>query len=289
MSIELPSVLASFIANGGTTIPSEDGDWDLIILAAEDSDFREFISKDAVVIAENGCGDCLFLKKAKSALGKKVFVFLHEEDRTEIFAPDIAVILSAPAPKTPPPKPAPPPKPVSLADLEKVVMDPQRGTYRSTVLERFKQGPFGVEALPLLRRILEIDDIFLVLHAAECIAKLGPRVKASDDYDELQRQLNVLGSKVWDYSGYANAFGDCLEALHKIEADELLLLTYIHHNIGIEGPDDFISAMRVLATIDRKDAKDLLRRAALFRQSDLNLRQRKQMDAILKSAGLAGS
>jgi hypothetical protein len=72
----------------------------------------------------------------------------------------------------------------------------------------------------------------------------------------------------------------------KIEADEQRLICYIHHNIGTEIAEDFVAAMEVLGTIDRKDAKDLLKRAAAFRQSDLNLRQRKRLDAILKSAGV---
>jgi hypothetical protein len=214
MAIQLPAELASFIDNGGTVVHSPDGDWDLNIRPAEETEFGNVIPKTAVVIAENGCGDCLFLKRFKQKLGEKVFVFLDEEGRSEMFAKNITALLNAEAAEPPTlAPPEPPAKTVSLADLENVVMDPKRGTYRTTVLERFKAGSFGLEALPLLRKILDIDDIFLVLHAADCIGRLGPLVKESGDYEELQSQLQIIGSRVWDYSGLANAFGGCLEAL----------------------------------------------------------------------------
>jgi hypothetical protein len=239
------------------------------------------------MIAENGCGDCLFLKKSpKGAVGKKVFVFWHEEDRCEEFAPDIVALLKAPPPKTAAAKTdnAAPTKTISLADLEKVVTDPKRGSYRAEVMRRFKSGAFGLEALPFLRKVLNYDDILLVLEAAECVAKLGSAAKEADEFEELQNQLTIIGSKVWDYSGYANAYSICLDTLEKIEADEDLIVSYVARNVGIEDPDDLIASLRALQTIGNKDAKDLLKRAAAFRHSDLNLRQRKEVEKILNSA-----
>ena len=66
------------------------------------------------MIAENGCGDCLFLKT--SAAGKidaKVFVYWHEEDRSEMFAKSIKELIAtsaknkAAAAKAPKPAKAP--------------------------------------------------------------------------------------------------------------------------------------------------------------------------------------
>jgi len=167
--------------------------------------------------------------------------------------------------------------------LEKVVTDPRRGSYRAEVMKRYKAGSFGLEALPLLRKLLNYDDIFLVLEAAECVAKLGAAAKEAEDCEDLQNQLNITGSKIWDYSGYANAYSTCLDALEKIEADEELIVSYVARNIGIEDPDDLIASFRALQALGSKDAKDLLKRAAAFRQPDLNLRQSKEVEKLLNS------
>src|SRR3954470_2598755 len=180
MAAELPDALASFIKEGGCTLQCEDGDWDLNIVPAEDSPFRKELPKSAVMIAENGCGDCLFLKKSpKGATGKSVFVFWHEEDRCEKFAPDITALLKTPTPTTASASidHAAPTKIISLADLEKVVTDPKRGSYRTEVMRRFKAGSFGLEALPLLRKILNYDDIFSSWKLQNASQSSGPPQK----------------------------------------------------------------------------------------------------------------
>jgi hypothetical protein len=285
MMVDLPKALADFIRDGGVTFHCDDGDWDLNIIPAEDSPFVNDLPKRSVVIAENGCGDCLFLKRtAKGSFGKKVLVFWHEENRSEEFAPEVAALLKE---KAPVPGPSlmeeSPVKTITLAELEKVVTDPKRGSYRAEVMRRFKAGAFGIEALPFLRAVLKYDDILLATEAIECIGKLGAAVKEVDDFDWLQHELTTVGSKVWDYSGYANAYSACLETLRKIEGDETVILGYVSRNVGIECPDDFLASLRALKTIGSKAALDLLRRAAAFRAPDLNLRQRKEMERILNA------
>ena len=83
----LPPDLTAFIKQDETTFHCDDGDWDLRIEPCEKSDFKDELPPRSTMIAENGSGDCLFLKT--SAAGKidpRVFVYWHEEERDEVFA-----------------------------------------------------------------------------------------------------------------------------------------------------------------------------------------------------------
>ena len=78
---QLPPELTAFIKQDETTLHCDDGDWELKIESRDDSDFKDELPARSSMIAENGCGDCLFLKS--SAAGKiesRVFVYWHEED-----------------------------------------------------------------------------------------------------------------------------------------------------------------------------------------------------------------
>jgi hypothetical protein len=80
---KLPAELEAFIQSGNTTLACEDGGWDLRIAPRDSSDFRDELPARSVMIAENGSGDCLFLKASTDGkIGSKVFVFWHEEDRS---------------------------------------------------------------------------------------------------------------------------------------------------------------------------------------------------------------
>jgi len=94
----VPAELRAFIDQGHTTFHCGDGDWDLRIEDREDSDFKDDLPPKSIMIAENGSGDCLFLKT--SAGGKtdsKVFVYWHEENRSEPFAKSIKALIAASA------------------------------------------------------------------------------------------------------------------------------------------------------------------------------------------------
>ena len=143
-------------------------------------DFKDELPPRSTIIAENGCGDCLFLKT--SAAGKtdaKVFVYWHEEERDEVFAKTLKELIAtsaknkAAAAKKPKACNAPAGK-ASLQDLRKPSRHQRRGTSGSGCLRDFHKSEFGLEALPMLRRALAEDDVSMVIHAAECIAMLGP-------------------------------------------------------------------------------------------------------------------
>src|SRR5688500_7367648 len=169
MSVELPRELDAFIRDGEGTFHCDDGDWDLAIIPAEKSEFSKELPRGALMIAENNSGDCLFLKRAANATaGDKVFVYWHEEQRSEVFAPNLRKLIeSSSAPRE---QPAPPPsktQKVSLKELERAAKDPRK-LYQK--LKDYKSGSVTVDALPLLRDALQQDDVQVAIEAAECIA-----------------------------------------------------------------------------------------------------------------------
>ena len=91
---QIPPELTAFIKQGETTFHADDGDWDLKIESRDDSDFKDELPPRSTVIAENGCGDCLFLKtSAAGKIDSKVYVYWHEEERSEMFAKSIKELI----------------------------------------------------------------------------------------------------------------------------------------------------------------------------------------------------
>ena len=281
MSVKLPSELDAFIQNGEGTFHCEDGDWDLAIIPGEKSEFSKELPKGALMIAENGSGDCLFLKgSAGGKVGGKVFVYWHEEGRSEVFAPSLEKLIAISSePKKQAAEPPSSSKQVSLAELEKA-FGKREGLYEK--LKAFKAGTFGAEALPLLRRALVQDNVQVATEAAECIAKLGTAARAAGA-DRLETELFVIGSKVWSYSLYCNCYSACLDALQKIEADEDLLMDYLGHSLAGLSEDDLLETLKVLQEIGTKEAKSLFKRAVTYREPELNLRYRKEIEKMQKA------
>ena len=279
--MSVPKELEDFIQAGEGSFHGEDGDWDLAIIPAEKSEFSQVLPKGALMIAENGSGDCLFLKGGPSGkTGEKVFVFWHEEQRSEVFAPTLRRLIEASSErkevKVPPASQG-----KKVKELESASGNPRR---LSEKLKGIKAGSVGVEALPLLRRALMGDDVEVAIEAAECIGKLGAAAREAADggAEGLETELFVAGSKVWSYSLYCNCYSACLDALRKIEADEDLILEYVAHNIGAENPDDLLDSLRALQAVGTKQAKALMNRAVTFWESELNVRYRKEVEKIRK-------
>jgi len=164
---------------------------------------------------------------------------------------------------------------------------------RTDALREFRDGAFGLEALPFLRRILSRgENVRLVLHAIECIGKLGPEAltcpagQASidcgcgNDSLNLEWQLYVLGGRVWGYSLFANCYSACLDTLVKLQVDEESLLEYIHMHVGLSD-DDFLDSLKVLRAIDTPEARDLAKRAISFWRPELDKTHTKQLEKIL--------
>jgi hypothetical protein len=287
--MKLPPKLQSFIDNGGVTFHCDDGDWDLNVLPREKSDFKKELPKGAVMIAENGSGDCLFLKPdPKGTLGNRVFVYWHEEERSETFAPDVGALIESSAERKAD-KSANDSKRegITFAELKKRLAKLKPDSFEiAEALREYKEGNVTIDSLPLLRKFLIADDASNAIEAAECIARLGPAAKAQAEKEggaNLEFQLWVIGSKVWEYSLAANCYSACLEALLKIEADEEFILDYICRNIGMDDSDDLVASMQGLQKLGTKEARDLAKRAATFWASEVNPRTRKEIDKVLKS------
>jgi hypothetical protein len=163
---------------------------------------------------------------------------------------------------------------------------------RNEAMRQFRDGTFGLEALPLLRQLMARDEDVptLILIAIACVGKLGPEAltcPAGQKYSgpgdvprELEFQLYVLGGRVWNYSLCANCYSACLDALVKLQADEDGLLEYIHNHIGLSD-DDFLDSLKALKTIDTPEARDLAKRAVAFWRPELDKTHTKQLEKIL--------
>jgi hypothetical protein len=299
--LQLPAELTAFIKQDETTFHADDGDWDLKIKGRDDSDFKDELPPRSIMIAENGCGDCLFLKS--SAAGKidsKVFVYWHEEERTETFAKNIKELIAtseknrAAAAKAPKPAKVPANK-ASVAEVEKALKQ-KKGHERWAVLQDLRKAEYGLEALPLLRRALAEDDASMVIEAAKCIAKFGPEAATSPDGEtsqpiavahvdngDLFDQLKMRGGQTWSYSGYANAYSACLDALVKLEYEADYLLEFIQTHIGLG--HNLIENLEALRSIGTPEARDLAKRAIAFWAPELNMSETKKAKAIVASIG----
>jgi hypothetical protein len=293
--LQLPPELDAFIKNDETTFHCDDGDWDLRIVARESSDFKEELPPRSTVIAENGCGDCLFLKT--SVAGKidgKVYVYWHEEERDEVFAKSLKELIAQSAKNekvAEKPKASPAPKgKASLQKLEQALASSNSSKLVAAV-EELKKSEFGLEALPLLRKALADDDIA----AAECIAMLGPEAatcpaaeaselvaKPETSHDDLCAQLMARGAQVWSYSGYANAYSACLDALVKLEYDPDFVCEFVQSHIGLSS-DALLDSLDALRSIGTPEARDLAKRAAAFWMPELNMSEAKKVKALLAS------
>ena len=280
--MKLPKELDSFIQSGHGEFQSEDGSWFLALIPAERSAFNKELPKGALMIAENGSGDCLFLK-GKADGRSKVFVYWHEEQRAEVFAPTLQQLIERSAePKKEEAQRSRRSKKSSLKETESGGGNPRR---LNEALKGLKAGTVEVKALPLLRTALAGDDVQAAIEAAKCIAKLGTRAReaAEGRGESLETELFVTGSKVWPASLYCNCYSACLEALRRIEADDDLILEYVAHNIGAENPDDLLDSLCALQAIGSKEAKGLMERAVKFWEPELNVHYRKEVEKIRRA------
>ncbi len=163
---------------------------------------------------------------------------------------------------------------------------------RTGALKEFRDGEFGLEALPLLRQLLADESISLVLLAIECIGKLGPEALTCEagesemptgcgkERASLEWQLYVLGGRVWGYSLYSNCYSACLKALVQLQADEDSVIEYINDHIGLCSPDDLVHSLNALETIGTPEARDLFKRSVTFWLPKLNKTYTKKVQAL---------
>jgi hypothetical protein len=290
--IKLPAELKAFIDQGNTTFHCEDGDWDLRIAFRENSPFKDELPLRSIQIAENGCGDCLFLKtSAGGKLDPKVFVFWHEEDRFEVVTKHVKQLTAAIALSTSESKSSVPSPPMSISQLEAALASPDLSA-REDAIRQFEKTEFRIDALPALRRALADDWVGVVLSAARCIGKLGPEAvsspagqcRATCEQVNLVKQLWLAGSKVWSYSLYTNCYSTCLKTLERLEVEDDIIIGYVQSHIGLCGEDDLIDSLNVLKRVGTAEAINILKRAAKFWLPELNMKYANEVKKIFKSA-----
>jgi hypothetical protein len=284
----LPQELANYIKAGYTVFHCKDGEWELLIESQKDSPIGGELPPRSTVIAENGSGDFLFVRtQASGKFDSKVYVYWHEEERHEVFAKSLAdLMVAAKTPAAAKKKPATSKGGPTVAQLDAALKLP-KASARSETMRKFAQSDFGVDALPALRNALRDDDVDVAITAADCIAKLGPAVASdSDSFDDLEIAdvLMEVGGKIWSYSGYANCYSSCLDALVKCRVDEEDVVAFVHHHIGLENEDDLLASLQALASIGTPESIDLLKRAATFWLPELNMAKAKKVKAIVDGA-----
>ena len=60
----LPDSLKEFMAAGKTLFRTDDGDWEATIEYPTPAHLQKHLPQNSLIIADNGCGDSLFLAKA---------------------------------------------------------------------------------------------------------------------------------------------------------------------------------------------------------------------------------
>jgi hypothetical protein len=95
----LPAELATFLNAGKKKFRCDDGDWEVRIESVEEASCGKSLPKDSLIIANNGCGDYLYLRRNQSGSWEdQVNVFWHEGPQTEVFAKNIGTLTFPPPP-----------------------------------------------------------------------------------------------------------------------------------------------------------------------------------------------
>ena len=100
MSAAIPAELQSFLASGKRKFRCDDGDWEVGVRLPADSPLKGALPPDSLIIANNGCGDHLFVRSSDKS--GSVYVFWHEEQRHDTFSRTLGE-LTNPPPASPSP------------------------------------------------------------------------------------------------------------------------------------------------------------------------------------------
>ena len=93
----IPEPLLRLLAEGGTTFRCYDGDWEVKIELPASGSMRRALPPSSLIIANNGCGDFLFVicrDSPNSEPGSSrdpVFVYWHDEAEIREFKDDLSV------------------------------------------------------------------------------------------------------------------------------------------------------------------------------------------------------
>ena len=96
----LPEALRKFLSGTKRVIQADDGDW-MVSVKEPPAYLVKWVPQGALLIANNGCGDHLFLVPGTSApasFAPKVQVYWHEGPHIEVFAEDVAALIAPPPP-----------------------------------------------------------------------------------------------------------------------------------------------------------------------------------------------
>jgi len=93
---DLPESLKHFMENGRTVFRGDDADWDIRVESVTDTLYKKDLPSDALIIANNGGGDFLFIRKTNpntTSYAPEVYVYWHEEHCYENYSDDIKNLI----------------------------------------------------------------------------------------------------------------------------------------------------------------------------------------------------
>ena len=97
----IPPVLESFIESGGTSVSTDDDDWEIRFESPSSAVVKKGVPANALIFAENGYGDFMYLlvnPASDSTFDDTVYVYWHEEGRSEVLAGKLNGLLYPPEP-----------------------------------------------------------------------------------------------------------------------------------------------------------------------------------------------
>jgi hypothetical protein len=98
----IPELLRCFIARGGSVFRGDEDDWQVNIDTPLPRYLEGVLPRHALIVANNGCGDLLFLMSTDAPgpesgpFANRVFVYWHEGPSIEPFADDLRHLTARP-------------------------------------------------------------------------------------------------------------------------------------------------------------------------------------------------
>ena len=100
----IPEPLRRFLEEGGSAFRCDDGDWEVNIEFPPPAFLRDELPENSLIVANNGCGDYLFLTGQDTcgsepvSFRNQVFVYWHEGTEIEEFCDDLRMLTHRPDP-----------------------------------------------------------------------------------------------------------------------------------------------------------------------------------------------
>lgn len=168
------------------------------------------------------------------------------------------------------------PNPVTVADLAKCLRGNDK-RYRGLYFDHFRKRKPTADAVPVLRRALQLVDSFISRCVAIALGKMGP--DARDAQSDLLKAASDL-----DRQGLPQAYAECLTALVAIDRQCSDLIPLIQRFMHLCNWVPISASMRALTRIGSQEAIDLLQELRSKWCGELNKTQKRIADQIVDDA-----